>query len=273
MLVANTSFVEVPAMLTMLLTKTLTVQMMVTPLPATNPSSESFSLHAGDAVNVYRLPATAHSDNDLCRLAKLDLANDLSGSSPWNERFRTSHTAAQDSSGNTGTADAQPIDQVETAIAYGTQGQLRWTFQGSWAIDVKEAGNEVGKLGFVIDYFVIDNVSINAEFNGAYIAQEGPSAWGFNFNLIARWHVIAQENWSFFIDGGAGLLWTTHNVPHDGSSFNFTPQAGLGFTIGVGGDARVITGVRWLHISNANLYSTNPGRDSIEVYAGITLPF
>ncbi len=265
-------------MLTLVLAQTLAAQLAVTPMTQT-VSHAPMTLRADTAFNTYQLPEQPTTAADLRSLARLDL--NLTDPSPlpsnWNERARTSYLSYQDEASDSGPSDVndntQAIEPSATTIAYGTQGQLRWTFQGAWSISVKDSADQSGLLGFAFDYFFIDNLSVNAEFNGIFVDQVGPNAWGFNFNLIARWHIIAQENWSFFVDGGAGLDWTTQNVPDTGSKFNFTPQAGVGFTVGVGGNARVITGVRWLHISNANLYPENPGRDSIEVYAGITFPF
>ncbi|MDG2055208.1 MAG: acyloxyacyl hydrolase [Phycisphaerales bacterium] len=261
-------------MLSSLTTTTIIAQMAITPLPDATQASDFLTLKNGTSINAFHIPTLDDGRSDLHEIAVLDLSSDLNTPHTWNKRFRTSLVSTQDSSeSNPESTDAPAINETASRIAFGTQGQLRWTIQGAWSISVKDAEDQSGLLGFGIDYFLIDNLSINGEFNGAYVNQVGPDAWGFNFNLIARWHIIAQENWSFFVDGGAGLLWTTENVPDNGSRFNFTPQAGVGCTIGVGGNARVITGVRWLHISNANLYSSNPGRDSIEVYAGITLPF
>ena len=53
----------------------------------------------------------------------------------------------------------------------------------------------------------------------------------------------------------------------------FTPQAGGGLTVDVGDDARFVLGARWHHISNANLYRENPGRDSFMVYGALSFPF
>jgi hypothetical protein len=70
------------------------------------------------------------------------------------------------------------------------------------------------------------------------------------------------------------MLSTNNPVPSGGSQFNFTPQAGIGVTIDVGErDARLVLGLKWHHISNASLYRDNPGRDSVEIYAGLTFPF
>ena len=70
-----------------------------------------------------------------------------------------------------------------------------------------------------------------------------------------------------------GLLFTEDNVPSNGSDFNFTPQAGLGFTFDAGDSARWLIGLRWYHISNANSHRSNPGRDSVMLWVGMTFPF
>ena len=62
-------------------------------------------------------------------------------------------------------------------------------------------------------------------------------------------------------------------MPENGSEFNFTPQAGFGLTYDIGNENRLIFGIKWHHISNADLYEDNPGRDSIMGYAGISFPF
>jgi hypothetical protein len=76
-----------------------------------------------------------------------------------------------------------------------------------------------------------------------------------------------------FLEGGAGLLRTSQKVPSGGSRFNFTPQAGVGLTFDIGNNARWLIGAKWHHISNANMYDTNPGRDSIMYWTGISFPF
>ncbi len=58
---------------------------------------------------------------------------------------------------------------------------------------------------------------------------------------------------------------------------NFEPlttlQGGVGFTYAFDGQQRFFAGIRWYHISNAQIFDSNPGRDSIYFYAGASLPF
>jgi hypothetical protein len=76
-----------------------------------------------------------------------------------------------------------------------------------------------------------------------------------------------------FIEGGVGLLRTGDDVPVDGSQFNFTPQIGGGFSFDAGNNNRWLVGVRWHHISNANMYGANPGRDSLMFWTGLSFPY
>ncbi len=167
----------------------------------------------------------------------------------------------------------QPSKTLTLASTWGKKDTWRWNIQGGYAKDVKESDNTLSVLGVEFDYFIDDNLSIDFGFLGMNVDQQGPNTRGFNFTLQFRWHFIAEDTWSMFLEGGAGLLRTGDQVPSGGSKFNFTPQAGVGFSFDVGNNNRWLLGVKWHHISNANTYSTNPGRDSIMVWTGISLPF
>ena len=95
---------------------------------------------------------------------------------------------------------------------------------------------------------------------------------GLNLALLMRWHFIRKRDWSTFVDAGAGVMGTTSDVPSRGASFNFTPQAGAGVSIQLKEQRRLLLGLRWHHISHADLFGANPGRDSIMGYVGINFP-
>jgi len=172
---------------------------------------------------------------------------------------------------------AQPSETEENQepinTKWGEEGTWRWGIHGGYAEGMKHRENELILLGVEFDYFIADKLSLDIGLNLLDVTQTGGNTDGFNFTLQLRWHAIAKEDWSFFLEGGAGLLFTQDDVPSDGSDFNFTPQAGLGFSFDAGDNARWLVGLRWHHISNANTYSTNPGRDSVMLWAGITFPF
>jgi hypothetical protein len=69
---------------------------------------------------------------------------------------------------------------------------------------------------------------------------------------------------------------STDDVPNDGTSFNFTPRLGVGFTRQLTDSGiRLEGGLRWAHISNARITgdADNPARDSAMLYVGLIFPF
>tara|TARA_Y100001933_G_scaffold48276_1_gene46766 strand:- start:190 stop:882 length:693 start_codon:yes stop_codon:yes gene_type:complete len=168
--------------------------------------------------------------------------------------------------------DTSPTEAASVP-AFGSEGSMRWGVLGGWGVDVKgDSNNELG-IGVTWEYFMVDGFAFAPELKLWGFFQDGGDAFGVGLDLLFQWHFIQRDTWSIYADGGVGLLGTSKNVPIGGSEFNFTPQAGIGATFDVGNNNRWIVGVRWHHISNAGLYSDNPGRDSVYVYTGITLPF
>lgn len=127
-------------------------------------------------------------------------------------------------------------------------------------------------------YFLVDGFEINATIGGWWFFQEDDDAAGVNPAFGFRWHFLRRDSWTMYAEFGIGLLASTDDVPADGSSFNFTPRAGVGATIALDESSsapRLDLGVRWHHISNASQWGTddNPARDSVMFYLGVIFPF
>lgn len=174
--------------------------------------------------------------------------------------------------------DVEDPDELETyvppASTFGMQDTWRFNIQagGGFAVDSdKDTIFAFGGVG--LSYFIIEDVSLELEFNVMGFDQPGEDAAGFNFNLMVRWHFIAEDTWSLYVDGGAGMLGTTANVPTGTLSFNFTPQAGIGATLEIAQDTRLFVGMRIHHVSNANIGDQNFGLDNFMAYAGVSFPF
>jgi len=170
-------------------------------------------------------------------------------------------------------------DQPTTTPAFGAADSWRWGIYGAAAADIAEDGEQYGVLWFA-SWFPVENVSLNFEFGGWFFDEpfdaKGDTG-GANANLLLRWHFLAEDRWSIYVDGGAGLLVAGEEVPRGGTNFNFTPQAGIGGTIALddAGRTRLMVGARWHHVSNARIKGAeaNPGRDSVLGYVGVTIPF
>jgi hypothetical protein len=159
------------------------------------------------------------------------------------------------------------------------QGSWRWQPTMSLASDFNDVSLGMGGVAF--SYFIEDNLTIDFELNALYINQQSRASdtGAVNANLLLRWHCWMDQaerpRWSVYFDAGGGLLYAGSDVPLHGSHFNFTPQAGAGVSLllNQASDTRLLAGVRWFHISNANVFDANDGVDSLMVYAGINFAF
>ena len=185
------------------------------------------------------------------------------------ESSSTTHFDLLDQAQTQGTSSDQPAPVSQ----FGKEGTSRWNVYGAVAHDFDSS--TVGLVSVGLSYFIRDFLSLDGSIDGLYSDQDGPNAGGAGFVLLFRWHVFRNQSntWSAYMDGGAGMLFSTNDIPATGSSVNFMPQIGGGMSFDVGNDTRLMVGVRWFHISNANTFRDNPGRDHLEVYAGLSFPF
>ena len=161
---------------------------------------------------------------------------------------------------------------TESRPEFGAKGQTRWFLQAAAATEGD--GESFGLFGGGMSYFFAEGHSVELALNGMAFDLPDKDPVGVNLDLLVRSHWIRGENWSLYIDGGAGILVSTSRVPNSGSSFNFTPQGGVGasFNVNKEKDQRLYLGVRWHHISNANTFESNPGLDTYMGYVGMTFP-
>ncbi|MFZ4722955.1 MAG: acyloxyacyl hydrolase [Phycisphaerales bacterium] len=180
---------------------------------------------------------------------------------------RTPAQAPPPSTGSSGAGQASaPVMQ-----AFGVKDSWRWQLLGSWMGNFE--GADQLEMEWSASWFFMQNVSLDFGLSGDAILQPGLDAGGGGASLMLRWHFLARADWSVYGDIGCGMLFTNEPVPSDGGRVNFTPRAGVGGTLAIGGSARLMGGLRWYHISNANTGEDNPGRDSLQVYGGVSFPF
>lgn len=99
-----------------------------------------------------------------------------------------------------------------------------------------------------------------------------PNTFGGGFDVLTRWHFLEHGPLTLYADGGAGMLFTTREVPRGGTHVNFTPQIGLGATWQLNDQTYLFGGARYWHLSNAGMdgRQRNPSIDgSVMAYFGV----
>ncbi len=170
-------------------------------------------------------------------------------------------------------ADTAPAEAPRSGAAFGDEGTRYWSI-GAIA-GFSGDGVDLGLHGRA-HWFLADGFEFNLGLGGFYHAQDGDDAASINPDLGFRWHFHRRDWYSVYADLGIGILWSTADVPEDGTRVNFTPHAGIGATFQLPDTrARLDVGVGWHHISNASTQGTddNPDRDGIAVRVGVIVPF
>ncbi len=174
--------------------------------------------------------------------------------------------------------DSEAPEDVAPEISskrFGEPGTWWWSAGGGLAAAGRDADLYYNAF-YSLDSFLAEDFQFSLEFSGWFFDQDDDNALGGAVNMMFRYHFISEEDYTIFASVGIGLMAATESVPDEGSEFNFSPRAGLGFTYEFSdGPQRLVGGVRWQHFSNANQTGSdrNPGTDTVMLYLGVTFPF
>jgi len=154
---------------------------------------------------------------------------------------------------------------------------------GTNALEVN--GAVVTPIRFSDDYFYganvaayhyfADEICLGAELEGYYVDQVRDDTVLGGASVVLRWHFLATERFSLFVDGAFGVSYAEAPVPEGGTHFNYTPKGGGGATFKLRDDVNLIGGVRFFHLSNANLHGReqNPSQDGAQYFVGVLFTF
>jgi hypothetical protein len=132
---------------------------------------------------------------------------------------------------------------------------------------------------------VIDNLTVLFEFHAMRVFQDPNRAAFVNgFAPVVRWHFVTgppdpapggAHQWSVFAELGPGISWSDTRVPPRGTEFNYLVLAGTGLMGRLGRQTHLLTGFRWLHVSNNGLEgrARNPDIEAFGAYAGLAVSF
>lgn len=217
-------------------------------------------------------PAVLTAGTTSFRFGTMPAQESASGSTGTDATVTGTATGASGSDSSAAAAPRLDASHGSENAPFGAAGSWRWFLQGGGGTAFDD-GNQA-LFGGGVSWFFIENLSFDMELNGVYYDNEGGTdSWAVGPTLIFRWHFLARERWSIYVDGGAGFQYATNPTPPDGARFAFTPQVGGGVSFEVAHNVRMLIGVRWRHVSNADLYPQNTGLDSIFAYAQVSFPF
>jgi hypothetical protein len=151
------------------------------------------------------------------------------------------------------------------------------TFQtyGGYLNDLGPQDQEGGFVSAGLGYYVFDGVSLSAELTGYGISQPGEDAVAGALGVVLRHHMVEFGDESFFVDVSFAPFEASHRVPQGGTRFNFVTQSGIGWAHGLSRDSNLMLGVRFIHLSNAQLEGNdrNPSINGISAYVGFMWRF
>lgn len=151
------------------------------------------------------------------------------------------------------------------------QGAFTLQASAAYAKGLEARQESIPSASFGFNYFVWDNFSLGAEIQGLRAIQDGDDAWAGEIGFMLHHHLIRFGGCSIFADFNFGPVWSTEQVPADGTQFNFITRIGAGATARLTDDMHLMFGVRYFHLSNARIEGVerNPNINGIEGYVGL----
>ncbi len=119
------------------------------------------------------------------------------------------------------------------------------------------------------------NWAIGVETTLLHVSQKpGPNIFLPAWSLMLRRDLFRFGIFSVFAEGSGGLSYASDRVPARGTQFNLVSQLGMGLLGRISPRGRLVTSVRWLHLSNNGLNgsSRNPDIQAVGLYLGWRLP-
>jgi hypothetical protein len=152
------------------------------------------------------------------------------------------------------------------------------TLSGSYVFPTgNTVDDNLANVNATIGYFPWNHHSLSLELSGYAGDQEhddDPIVIG-GFGFVGRWHFLRDQQgggrWSVFFDGGVAASYADQEYPRGGTTFNFVSKVGFGGTYRLDDHAHLIGGVRYFHISNAQIdgKDENPGYDAVQGWGGV----
>ena len=159
----------------------------------------------------------------------------------------------------------------------GDFGKGRYAFEvdATYIHPIRFSDDRFYGAGVIGHWYFGDAVSVGLGAEGYYVDQVRDDTVLGDVIVHGRWHFLTAERYSLFVDGGVGISYAEADVPEGGLRYNYTPRIGGGATVELRENLHLLGGVRFFHISNANLEGrdNNPSQDGAMYYVGVLWTF
>lgn len=155
------------------------------------------------------------------------------------------------------------------------EGLWSLTLYGSYTHDMQSTDVRMGGGTVGVGYYFKENLSLSAEFSGAYVGRPQQDTGAGEADLVLRHHLLHGDRWSVFLDVAGGLFEAGRDVPESGTRFDFIFQSGAGVAWRLKDNAYLLGGARYFHLSNAALEGRerNPSINGFRAYVGLMFTF
>jgi hypothetical protein len=108
------------------------------------------------------------------------------------------------------------------------------------------------------------------ELQPLFLITSHKTAYGGGFSpLGVKWNFAPRPRYRPYVEFNGGAMVTQKNVPPGRtSSFNFTIGLGPGVMIALHGNQVLSIGLRYWHLSNANMGTSNPAFNGVQIVVG-----
>jgi hypothetical protein len=161
-----------------------------------------------------------------------------------------------------------PFARRAWQLELGTYGALEtWNYNGSH--------EELSAIVPGVGYGLGKGVVLVGRGLLSYIGQRGPDGFLLGTTIGARGRIFRRRRWSLFWEADIGISHSDTVVPRRGTRFNYLALGGVGTTVHLAHGLHLLSGLRWIHISNAGLAGRdrNPDIEAVGVQMGVLVGF
>jgi hypothetical protein len=165
-------------------------------------------------------------------------------------------------------AEDDPFQRRAWNLELGGHGALEtWNYNGSH--------EEMYAVRAGVTYGLGNGITFIAGWPLYFVSQRGVDGYLFGATFGLRGRMYRRGRLSAFLEFEVGLSDADTSIPPRGTRFNYLALGGLGTTIRLRPGVHLLTGLKWVHVSNNGLAGRdrNPDIEAVGPHASVLLRF